>query len=267
VRPASSLPLLGLAILPAATAVGFALLPRLPTSEAAADAGAAAWTSLAVIAALAVASRADATMRVRAALGVLAASALLFVALRGDASISAVVAVGLALVAIGWAIGDGIGRRIAHPGHLAPACAVAGGADLMSVLSPEGPSNAIAASDTAISVLVVAGPVPGHAGAIAPTIGLGDLVFIALLLGAAAVHGIARWRIVIAVIAGVAVALALSGLLRTAVPALPAVGIAAVAAVPAFRDVRPRDRGAARAGIAIGIALGAFAVVRAVIAG
>jgi hypothetical protein len=260
---ARALPLLGLAILPAATAAGFALLPAIRVSEGLADAGAAAFTSLAAIASLVVATRASPSLRVRIALGGLAALLLVAIAITRPASLASVALVGLGLVTVGWALGDGIGRRIAHPGHVAPACAVAGGADLMSVLSPEGPSKAIAASDAAVSVLVVAGPVPGHAGAIAPTIGAGDLVFIALLLGAAAVHGASRVRVALAAIVGVAASLLASGLLRAPIPALPAVGIAAVAFVPAFRDIRPRDRSAATVGIAIGVSLGVVAVVRA----
>lgn len=263
---ARTLPLLGLTVLPVMVGVGFALLPLVRVSDAVADAGAAAWTSTAVIAALALAARAKPSLRTAVLMGLAASTALIVVAVRGGASIASVVVVGLALAALAQAVGGAIGRRIAHPGHLAPACAVAGGADLMSVLSPEGPSKAIAASEAAVSVLVVAGPVPGHAGAIAPTIGLGDLVFIALLFGASAAHGVPRWRVTIAAATGVTVALLVAAMLHAAVPALPAIGLAAVLVVPAFRDVRPRDRGAARAGIAIGLALGAFAVVRAVLA-
>jgi len=258
--------LLGLLLAPALLALGFAVLPRLVVGEAAADAGAAAFTSMAAVAGLFVTGRGATTLGVRAVIGAVAAGALAAIAIASWVSVAAAVVGGGALVAIGWAVGDGIGRRIAHPGHLGPACAIAGGADLMSVLSPEGPSNAIAASDLAVSVLVVAGPVPGHAGAIAPTIGLGDLVFIALLLGAAAVHGIARTRVVVAVIVGVAASLVASATLRTAIPALPAIGLASVIAVGRFRRPPARERGVAQLGAVAGVALGLFAIVRAAVA-
>lgn len=259
-------PLAGLLLLPALLALGFVLFPFIHTSDAAADAGAAAFTSLAAIAGLVVTGRATPGMRARAAVAAVAAASLLAIALAASTSIAAVIAASTALVALGWAVGDGIGRRIAHPGHLAPACAVAGGADLMSVLSPEGPSKAIAESDLAVSVLVVAGPVPGHAGAIAPTIGVGDLVFVALVLGAARMHTIPTARVVAAVAFGIAASLVASALLRAPIPALPAIGLATVVAVPAFRRPLPRERAVARVGVVAGIALGVFAIVRALLA-
>lgn len=256
-----------LAVTPGVLALGFALLPAVHLGEAATDAVAAGWACTAALAGLGLAARHDPPRGVRPALLAIAAAVLVAVAVRGVGGLGALVAVGGALVAGAWALGDGIGRRIAHPGHVGPACAVAAAADVVSVVAPEGPTHAIAASDAALSVLAIAGPVPGHLGAAAPTLGAGDLVFTALLLGAAAKHGVARGRVVLATAIGIAAALGASAALAAAVPALPAIGAAAIALVPRFRHVRPSDRAGARLGVALALGLALAAVARRLIAG
>ncbi len=260
-------PLAALAIAPVAIAIGFVIAPWLRVGDLAAGAIAAAYTSGVALVALALASRAEPPRHARIFLFVVGVAVLLAFAFLGVASAAAVSVVAGALVAATFALGDGIGRRIMHPGHVAPACAVAAAADIASVVAPEGPTRAIAASDTALSVLAIAGPVPGHAGAIAPTLGAGDLVFAALLLGAAASHGVGRARVTLAIALGITLSLALSATLETAVPALPAIGALAVAMVPAFRDLRPADRRGARIGIALALGLALAAVARRLLAG
>jgi len=87
-----------------------------------------------------------------------------------------------ALVALAWAVGTSIGARVQDPSHLLPACVVAGSADLVSVLSPEGPSHAIAKSDQALSVLATWFPVPGS-HAVAPARGFLHRAFVGVAVG------------------------------------------------------------------------------------
>src|SRR3954467_8344009 len=87
-----------------------------------------------------------------------------------------------ALLAFAWATGAPVGRRIEHAGHLLPATFVAAAADLASVASSWGPSKAIVANERALSLLAISAPVPGVLAA-APVLGVGDLIFVALVLG------------------------------------------------------------------------------------
>jgi hypothetical protein len=259
--------LLALAIAPAALLVGFLVFPSVRVNDAAADAIAAAWACGSALVALALAARAEPPPRLRIALFLASAAVLAAIGATSRPGLAATVAAGGALVVASWALGDAVGRRIAHPGHVAPACAVAAAADVASVVAPEGPTHAIAASDAALPVLAIAGPVPGHAGMAAPTLGAGDLVFTALLLGAASRHGASRPRVAIAVATGIAAALALSASLGAPVPALPAIGVAVVALVPPFRQVRREDRRGSAVGIALALGLALAAVARRLLAG
>jgi hypothetical protein len=168
--------------------------------------------------------------------------------------VAAVVFVNLGLTAVAHAAGASIGRRVAHPGHLLPACAVAAAADLASVLHPSGPSHAIAGSERALAVFAVAFPVPGT-HAVAPALGFGDLVFLALVLGVAAAHQLSIPRAAVCGAAGLAVAGAGAAILGIAVPALVPIGAAVVLGMPAARRLRAEDRRTATLSIAIAAAV------------
>jgi hypothetical protein len=240
--PRSLAPALGLLVAPALTAAAALAAPRVAVSEAAAAALAFAGGAAASLLALAIAARASYGLRVALALGA-GGGALLGVAAVVAARwpVLALVMVDLALVSVAHAVGGAIGRRVVHPGHLLPACAVAAAADLASVLHPAGPSHAIAESERALSFLAVGFPVPGTS-AVAPALGVGDLVFVALVFGVAAAHRLSLLRMGVAVAAGLAVAGALAARFEAAVPALVPIGAAVVAGVPAARRLRPEDR-------------------------
>jgi hypothetical protein len=243
---------LGLLIAPALTVIAALLLRRLALGDRATEAlafGAGAATALV---ALFAAARASASTRVAVGLG---AGALALVGaswlLRGSPIVAAAL-VNLGLVTAGQALGGSIGRRVAHPGHLLPACAVAAAADTASVLHPAGPSHAVAASETALSLVAVQFPVAGT-GSFAPVLGVGDLVFVALVLGVAVAHAISLVRVSVAIVIGVALAGVGSAALGAAVPALVPIGAAVVALVPELRRVRPEDRRTTV--LAVGVAL------------
>jgi hypothetical protein len=163
-------------------------------------------------------------------------------------------------------IGSGLGNRTEHPGHMLPAAFVASAADLASVVSPEGPSHAALANETAISVMVLAAPVPGTQ-AITFVLGVGDLVFIALLLGVATRFSLRHLHVAGAVLVGLVIAFGASALLEAAIPALIPIGAAAVIGVPSFRKIRKKDRTVAIVGCSVAVAVGVWVVVRAKLMG
>ncbi len=183
------------------------------------------------------------TVSRRAGLAILglAAATLVTIAWSGTYSMLLALVVGACLVAVGWGIGLPIGRRVQHPGHLLPACVIAASVDIVSVLSPSGPTNAIVSSERALAVLALPFPVLGTEDVV-PTLGAGDLVFVGLLLGVAAKHGISRVRVYLVAMAGALLAALTSALLQAAVPALPAIGLAALVGIPQARAVPARDR-------------------------
>jgi hypothetical protein len=138
---------------------------------------------------------------------------------------------------------------------------VASAADLVSVLHPSGPTHAIAESDRALGALALAAPILGDA-AFTFVLGVGDLVFAALLLGVARKHGVPAWRVALLVTVGAALSLGLAAVTARPIPALPAIGLASVAGVPAFRRLAPRDRPTALAAIVLAAAVVAGLLVR-----
>ncbi len=161
-----------------------------------------------------------------------------------DAS-AAALAVDGALVAFGWAVGSSVGRRVQHASHLLPACVVAASADLVSLLSPEGPSHAIARSDRALSVLATWFPVPGSRD-LSPALGAGDLLFMALVFGVACARALPYARTVVLCVLGTALAGVAAAGLGVAVPALLPIAVCLIAGLPAARALPAADRKAAR---------------------
>jgi hypothetical protein len=254
---------LALLLAPAITALAVVILPGLAVSEGAADALAFAGGASVGLVSLALASPWILSPRVALGLGGGGAALLGVVALASPRTLPpgvAVAVVNLALVCIGHAVGSSIGRRVAHHGHLLPACAVAAAADLASVLHPSGPSHAIAGSERALSLLAVGFPVPGE-HAVVPALGLGDLVFLALVFGVAGAHRLSRPRVLVVAAVGLALAGGMSAVFQAAIPALVPVGAAVVVGVPEARRVRPEDRRttvfaiAASAAVVLGVLL------------
>ncbi|HKO50341.1 MAG TPA: hypothetical protein VJV79_21610 [Polyangiaceae bacterium] len=264
-RPREDFRLLGLGLLltPAAVAAAAYALPHVHVASGLADATAFAGAALFPIIGLSLAASVEAPLAL--ALGVAGFAAALLLALfalppSAVATLLVVVLVDGAQVSLSWALGCSLGRRVQHPAHLFPACVVAAGADIVSLFSPEGPTHAIVESERALSVLAVWFPVPGSS-AVAPALGVGDLLFMALAFGVARAHRLPYLRCVVACAAGTAlagVAAAWSGL---AIPALLPIAAALVLALPTIRQLRRSDRKAAHWAmlIACSIALGTVA--------
>lgn len=147
----------------------------------------------------------------------------------------------LGLLSVGRGLGGGIGDRVAHPGHVLPASIVAATADLASVLSPEGVSNAIVANDRALSIAALAAPVIGSR-AMTFVLGGGDLVMMSLIFAVARRFEVSRVRVAVALGLGLFAAFALSALFARPIPALVPIALAVPLSSPRFRLVAPRDR-------------------------
>jgi hypothetical protein len=166
---------------------------------------------------------------------------------------------GLLLVARG--VGVGIGERIAHPGHVLPASVVAACADVASVMSPEGPTSTIVASERALSVFALAAPVLGTE-AITLLLGVGDLVFVSMVVGVAYRHALGRVRVLSGALVGLLTAFALAAVSGVAIPALVTVAAGVVLAEPRFRALRRAERPTAIVGMAVAVTLVAAVVAR-----
>ena len=250
----------GLALTPCAVWVAALSLPSVHVGSTLASSISFAGATLIPILALAISATTEVTRATTLSVVATAALALLALALLHPSSIAAMVLVDGALVAGAWAIGASIGRRVQHASHLLPACVVAASADIVSSLSPEGPTHAIASSDRALSVLAVWFPVPGT-HAVAPALGVGDLLFMALVFGVAVVHRLPYARTVFLAALGTSIAGFAAAWLAVPVPALVPIAAALVLGLPTLRRVRPADRRAAKWSIIV-----ASSVVAAVVA-
>lgn len=236
---------LGLLVTPAAVALAGEGLPRLVVSENAANVIAFAGATLFPILGICLAAMVEVSLVVALSAAGVAAAVLITLIFRQPSPLVAVILVDSALVCLSWALGSSLGRRVQHEAHLLPACVVAASADIVSLLSPEGPSHAIAESERALSVLAVWFPVPGTL-ALAPALGVGDLLFMGLVFGAARAHGLPIVRCLVACAVGTALAGAAAAWAGIAVPALVPIAAVLVLALPAIRQLRPSDRAAAR---------------------
>lgn len=234
----------GLVLTPCAVGAAALFAPRLHVAPGLASALAFAGATLLPILALAVAATAEVSLRTALAIAALSSALLIALAFLQHAPVAAMLVVDSALVGLAWSVGASIGRRVQHASHLLPACVVAAAADLVSLLSPEGPSHAIAQSDRALSVLAVWFPVPGTLS-VAPALGVGDLLFMALIFGVAVVHHLPYLRTVLLAVLGTAVAGGIAAWLGVAVPALVPISAAILLGLPQARQVRPADRKAA----------------------
>lgn len=251
--------LIGLLVTPVVVGIAALVLPHIPMDVGGANLVVFVGSASMTVLALAIAAPSRVPLSSRLATAIIAAIALGVFALAGVNSTTAAVVVDTALVALAWGIGATIGRRIEHPGHLLPACVVVACADAASVLSRWGPTHAIAESERALSVMVISFPVPGEAS-VAPALGVGDLVFMAIVLGAAAVHGLSVVRTALLCGVGTLIAGAASAVLATAVPALLPIGAAVVIGLPAARRVRLAERRVAVLAMVLAVSVAAAAI-------
>ena len=240
------------------------VLPRLRVSEGLADAIAFAGGTLFPILGLSLAAMVEVSLAFALGIATMAAAVLIALAVLQPSPIITVLMADGALVWLSWALGGSLGRRVQHAAHLLPACVVAACADLVSLLSPEGPSHAVAESERALSVLAVWFPVPGRP-ALAPALGVGDLLFMALVFGVARAHGLPYARCVVACVVGTALAGLASAWSGSAVPALVPIAAVVVLTLPAVRKLQRRDRRAAHWSMLIASTIALVSVARALL--
>lgn len=255
---------LSLGLMPVATGAAALLAPSIHLDDAVVDFATFLTPAAVAFAALLLGSFANPPRRLSLSVVALAAAALLGVAFAGAYSMGKAVLVGASLVALGWGIGLPIGRRVQHAGHLLPACVIAASADIVSVFSPSGPTRAIVESERALSVLAIPFPVLGTEDAV-PTLGAGDIVFVGLLFGVVATHGLSRARLFTLALLGTLLAGLASALLQAAVPALPAIGLTTLLGFREARVLPPRDRKTASVAMAVAAALAIATIVSALV--
>lgn len=145
------------------------------------------------------------------------------------------------LLAFGTLIGGAVGARVQAAGHLVFVACVSSAVDVFSVLAPSGPTAALIASPTAMSLLALPWPIFGTSD-IVPILGVGDVVFASLYRSAARAHGLSSTRTWLALSGGFAFTLGALLWLQRPIPALPFLGLAFVVAHPAARAVPLADR-------------------------
>jgi hypothetical protein len=157
------------------------------------------------------------------------------------------VAVLVGLLASGSLLGSFLGGEIEHPGHLLPVAYASSLADLYSVFSPSGPTAQIV-EDHPDLLAVLALPMSFGDHRFVPVLGIGDVLMTALYLAAARRHGLDRRRLVVAFALAYAVVLAALVVTARPLPALPALGLAVLMALPEARRVPAADRSKALIG-------------------
>jgi len=251
----------GLLLTPVAVAMALWGAPKVRVGTATADLISFFGAAGVAIAGLAIATTAQLPRRVTLCIAAVAAATLVGIAVAQPRSGAAMLAADTSLVSLAWALGASLGRRVQHAGHLLPASVVAASADLVSVLSPEGPSHAIATSDRALSVLAIWFPVPASV-AVAPALGIGDLLFMGLVMGVAVAHDLPYGRAVLCCAWGTALAGSAAAILGVPVPALLPIAAAVLVGLPAARPLRAVDRSAARWSMLIAVSGAVATIVR-----
>lgn len=218
----------------------------------------------ATIAVAAVASSVRSPMPARVSLvGALASVAVIVAtAIANRTGFVASIAVDVALVVGAVSIGALVGTRIEHAGHLLPAGFIGAAADVASIASPQGVTHQILESERSLSFAALSFPVPGTT-AFAPVLGVGDLIFVALALGALRRHTDRAARGALLAYVGVALAGLVSALTAVPVPALPMIAGAIVIGVPEARATRPKERGITRAACIGSVVVAAGAIASA----
>ena len=153
--------------------------------------------------------------------------------------------VGAGLILASSAIGARLGHEVLEASYLWPLVIVAVGADIWSVTTPEGLTQQLIGDGTlpAASLLILTLPVPGLG--LSPVLGVGDLLFSGLLLGAVTCLGLSLRRAVIGLAVGFACCLAGLFIWAVPLPALPFIGLACVIALGREAPITLRETGIA----------------------
>ena len=169
----------------------------------------------------------------RAVLSLLvAAAAVIAAGLFAPLTMGAILVGGAWLVA-GGVLGVSIGRGVHFASYLWPLVIVALGADIWSVTSPEGVTQTLIVESEApaatIQLLMLSLVVPGTG--LSPVLGIGDILFTGLLVGAARSLSLPIRRLLMGLMVGFGVCLIALLIIQLPLPALPFLGVFGVAAL------------------------------------
>ena len=167
---------------------------------------------------------------------------------------------GLGALTAALTLGARLGAEVQFASYLWPLTLVALGADFWSVTTPEGVTQQLVAAgpEGGLNFVVLTLPVPGLG--VSPVLGVGDVLYVALFLGAVRHLHLPVHRAIKGLAAGFA--LCLMGLLIIQVP-LPALAFVAVGGAAGLgRHARPRRRELITALVFVG----GFFALRAVLA-
>ncbi|MCB9536277.1 MAG: hypothetical protein H6704_08425 [Myxococcales bacterium] len=149
---------------------------------------------------------------------------------------------GLGLLVGGTWLGAALGRGVQDAAHLWPLVLVAMGADAWSVFAPEGLTRQVVVegeTPLVARLVVLSLPVPGVG--VEPVLGVGDVVFTALLLGAARGLDLPMRRAIGGLLVGYALCLVALVVLALPLPALPFLGLGFAVALGRHAATRARD--------------------------
>lgn len=153
----------------------------------------------------------------------------------------AAVLMGAGLLLAGAALGARIGWEVQSASYLWPLVLVALGADIWSVTTPEGVTHQMMEDGLppGVPFIILTVPVPGVG--LSPVLGIGDVLFTALFLGAVARLSLSLRRALLGLAVGFAICLGLLIALALPIPALPFLGLAGVIALGRSARPEPKD--------------------------
>ncbi|MCB9666884.1 MAG: hypothetical protein H6715_02045 [Myxococcales bacterium] len=142
----------------------------------------------------------------------------------------------LILLSAGTLLGSRVGHSIEAPGHLLAVAVVSSLADMWSVFYQAGPSGNIAHNEAALTLLALSWPLLGSSDVI-PLIGVGDVIFCAIYIGASRVHALSMARTLVALSLSFVLTLALLFIYQCPIPVLPIMGACILIALPQSRKL------------------------------
>ena len=153
--------------------------------------------------------------------------------------------IGAGLILAASSIGARLGHEVLEASYLWPLVIVALGADIWSVTSPEGVTRQIIGDGLppGVSMIILTLPVPGLG--LSPVLGIGDVLFSGLLLGAVTCLGLSMRRAMLGLAIGFVCCLAGLFIWAVPLPALPFIGLACVIALGRQAPIRLREAGLA----------------------
>lgn len=237
---------IGLAAWGAVFGLGLIVTPVWPTAALAAVAGfALIFAALAgvVLAGGAGAAVAGADWRLTGLLVVVGGGLIAGGAQLDDAPSALLIGAGLLLA--GNALGARLGREVQAASYLWPLVVVALGADIWSVTTPEGVTHQMVEDGLppGVPLIILSLPVPGVG--LSPVLGIGDVLFCGLLLGAVARLELSMKRALLGLAIGYGACLVGLVILASPIPALPFLGVAGVAALGRSAAPVPKELGMA----------------------